>query len=307
MADSILADVDASGIYRIRNVNSGKCYVGSAKRFKQRWATHRSELRRGLHANKHLMRAWLKYGEESFVFEILEKCEPIALIPTEQSWMDKLRPEYNLAPRAGNCLGVKHSEEAKRKISERNKGNKYCLGRRATEKCKAAVAMANRGRRFKRPPAAILATAEKHRGMKRSEETRRKISESRRGKKLKQPRSAEYRAKISAAHKGRKISDEHMAALQAGRSRRVFTEEQRLATAKDVRDSYRDGRRSSVKSREHLDKIGKTCAKLSDEQVRDIRARHCVGETVESLARLFGSPPSTITQICKGTRYRWVL
>lgn len=307
MADAILADVNSSGIYQILNLSNGKRYIGSAKCFRKRWACHLSGFRTGKHPNRKLLRSWLKHGKESFVFEILETCTDEKLIVREQHWIDASRPEYNLSPTAGNCLGVKMTDQAKRKISERNLGNMYCVGRKLSEATKRAIGVANSKRRgFKRSPEAVAKSAAKHRGMKRSDETRRKIADSRIGKKLKQPRSAEYRAKMSAAHKGRVISDGHMAALQAGRALQVFTAERRSALSERIRQQYESGKRSREKSEEHKNRIGMRFAKLSDEQVREIRTRRLDGDTCRAIAAKFSCPESTVAQICRGKRYRWV-
>ena len=34
-----------SGVYRLTNKNNGKVYIGSAKRFKERWSQHTASLR----------------------------------------------------------------------------------------------------------------------------------------------------------------------------------------------------------------------------------------------------------------------
>ena len=43
-----------SGVYAIVNTLNGKKYVGSTKCFKERFAEHRSQLRKGNHKNVHL-------------------------------------------------------------------------------------------------------------------------------------------------------------------------------------------------------------------------------------------------------------
>lgn len=45
-----------------------------------------------------------------------------------------------------NFYGKKHTDAAKLAISKANSGNKYCLGRPATQKCKDAVAASNKNR-----------------------------------------------------------------------------------------------------------------------------------------------------------------
>lgn len=66
-----------TGIYCIINVHNNKVYVGGAyKSLRKRWDAHRSNLRCGTHHNKHLQAAWDKYGEDWFLFDIIERCGP---------------------------------------------------------------------------------------------------------------------------------------------------------------------------------------------------------------------------------------
>jgi group I intron endonuclease len=60
-----------TGIYQILNKVNGKSYVGSAVNIKKRWAVHRHTLRNNKNS-PHLQKAWNKYGEESFEFNVLE-------------------------------------------------------------------------------------------------------------------------------------------------------------------------------------------------------------------------------------------
>ena len=64
-----------SGIYQIRNINNGKVYIGSAKRFKQRATEHIRSLLKGTHHNKHLQGAFNLEGTDAFIFEVLEVVE----------------------------------------------------------------------------------------------------------------------------------------------------------------------------------------------------------------------------------------
>lgn len=61
-----------SGIYRIRNLITGKIYIGqTTMHFIKRYWHHQWKLSNCSHDNKHLQAAQLKYGEENFVFEVL--------------------------------------------------------------------------------------------------------------------------------------------------------------------------------------------------------------------------------------------
>jgi group I intron endonuclease len=113
-----------SGIYAITHYDSGRLYIGSAINISERWYRHLSSLRRGRHENSYLQRAWNKYGEEAFIlsiFDIVEKKED--LIPAEQAWIDKTPRTmlFNRRMDAASGLGVRHSPETCRKISENNR------------------------------------------------------------------------------------------------------------------------------------------------------------------------------------------
>jgi Straboviridae intron-associated endonuclease 1 len=78
----------ASGVYQIRCIPTGKIYVGSAVNLRKRWEQHYRSLRKGEHRNHYLQHAWDKYGEEQFVFEILELVDVSHLLEAEQEWID---------------------------------------------------------------------------------------------------------------------------------------------------------------------------------------------------------------------------
>lgn len=61
-----------SGIYSIIHVLSGKRYIGSSRNIYNRLLSHRKELRKNIHPNDYLQKAWNRYGELSFKFEIIE-------------------------------------------------------------------------------------------------------------------------------------------------------------------------------------------------------------------------------------------
>lgn len=110
------------GIYKITNTVTRKFYIGSAVNIKRRWACHRCLLSANTHYNRHLQNSWNKHGEDSFTFEVLEYCGKERLIEREQFYIDNEKPAYNISPTAGNILGVKFTDETKRKRSEAKKG-----------------------------------------------------------------------------------------------------------------------------------------------------------------------------------------
>ncbi len=63
-----------SAIYAIINTTNNKIYIGSSSNCAKRFRHHQSELRNGNHHNLHLLNAYNKYGEDAFVYMILQKC-----------------------------------------------------------------------------------------------------------------------------------------------------------------------------------------------------------------------------------------
>lgn len=111
-----------SGIYKITSIINNKIYIGSSKNIEKRFNVHKKQLNNNTHINPHLQSSWNKYGEENFVFDILEYCDISNLIEKEQFYMDKTLC-YNREIGFNNCikadrpLGYKHTEEAKKRMS----------------------------------------------------------------------------------------------------------------------------------------------------------------------------------------------
>lgn len=170
------------GIYAIINVANHHCYVGSSVDLRKRFQYHFGDLLRGVHVNAHLQHAYTLYGAAVFIFVILEHVpRKEDLVAREQHYMDLLKPEYNIAPVAGNSLGVVRTPEFKAKLSAINKGK-----------------------------------ISPNRGKKMSDEQKAKMSAARLGKPGKVP-TAEHRAKISAANSGKKRSDEQRSRISAAK------------------------------------------------------------------------------------------
>jgi group I intron endonuclease len=124
-----MAKIKLSGIYKIQHID-GKMYVGSAINIDKRWKLHLAQLHSNRHHSILLQRAWNKYGEVAFKFEVLEIVDNPTkelLEEREQFWMDYYQcydPEkgYNVAIKAGTNLGIKKSKEARLKLSLARKG-----------------------------------------------------------------------------------------------------------------------------------------------------------------------------------------
>lgn len=120
----------SSGIYRITNTARGsKSYIGSSTNLEKRWIDHRHRLRRGVHFNIYLQRAWNKSGEAAFEFAIIEWLPKEQLAEREAFWIDRtlsyLREfGYNLTKdTVAPTRGTKRPEVGK-KISAALRGKK---------------------------------------------------------------------------------------------------------------------------------------------------------------------------------------
>lgn len=181
-----------TGIYSIQNTVNGRLYIGSAaKSFSDRWSGHRSALREGTHCNLALQRAWKKYGESSFLFSILVRCCPEECLKEEQRFIDDLWSTgrlYNHSPTAGSLLGIKHRPEVAAKLAARcRRLAKANLGRKVSEETRKRM-------------------SESHKGKKISLESIRKRIETLR--KLEYAPSDEARRNMAAAQRGKKMSDD---------------------------------------------------------------------------------------------------
>lgn len=142
-------------IYQITNMVNGKYYIGSAQSFERRVWQHKYDLRRGTHKNPRLQAAWNKYGEDAFVFEVIEQlAEGADQLLVEDMHLSQHvgRQEcYNInssaeLPRLGQTL----SDDAKAKLSRNRKGkhageNHYRYGTTLNEETRKKIGDAQRG------------------------------------------------------------------------------------------------------------------------------------------------------------------
>ncbi len=164
------------GIYCITNKINGKKYIGQSLDIERRFRNHKKACH-----NIYLRRSVEKYGLDSFLFEILEEVSEELLEEKERYYIDLFNTRdpskgYNLkdagphgelsadvkARMSKSRTGLKLSEDRKQKISEAMKGNRNASVPCSDDK-KKKISEANKGR-------------------KRSEETRRKMSEKKLGK-----------------------------------------------------------------------------------------------------------------------------
>lgn len=114
-----------SGIYCITNIQNQKCYIGSSKNLYSRKYSHFNKLKANKHCNVYLQRAYNKYGENNFVFYVLELCDIKQLKLQEIHWMNLFqsflpKKGYNLM--LPNKDYISHSKKTREKMSTNSKG-----------------------------------------------------------------------------------------------------------------------------------------------------------------------------------------
>ena len=107
-----------SGIYKITNTVNGKSYIGQSRNIKSRWVKHKCPSNE---AGRVMKRAILKYGWESFRFEVIEYCHESMLDDREVFHISLSKPEYNMTSGGTGCGGMRHSEETRALLSKLGK------------------------------------------------------------------------------------------------------------------------------------------------------------------------------------------
>lgn len=79
------------GVYSIINMVTGTEYIGATTQpIKARWKNHRGELISNRHRNKWLQVDWNRYGEQAFIFVVIEVVkDQDAVFVREQYWQDR--------------------------------------------------------------------------------------------------------------------------------------------------------------------------------------------------------------------------
>jgi group I intron endonuclease len=219
-----------SGIYIITCNTNGKVYVGQSQRIHNRWKGHIGLLVKGTHGNEHLQRAWNKYGEENFVFEILLSLDPADSPELSDYWEDYFIRIFKSIDReyGFNRSEVGHgcSDAARIETAKANKARVW------TEEMREKIRIANSKRIWSR-------------------ESREKDAESQRAL---PPQSAKTREKKRIAATGRTHSDEVKKKIGLKHKGKIVSEETRrkLSEFNKGKPSPTKGKKMSEESRKKM-------------------------------------------------------
>lgn len=163
-----------SGIYFIGCSKTKKFYIGSSKNVKKRFYQHKYCLTKNKHSSLYMQNSWNLYGEDSFIFSLLEECLTDKLLEREQFYLDSTKcyiPEIGFntgrdAKAAGR--GIKLSEERKKKCAS-------WTGRRHTEEAKKKIRIGNMGKTLSKETKLLIGESSRKRII--SEEAKLKIKE----------------------------------------------------------------------------------------------------------------------------------
>lgn len=216
-----------TGIYKITCLSNNKIYIGSANNIYKRWNEHIWELNNQKHDNKHLQDAWNKYGEENFVFEIIEECNKDIKLDREQYYLDLYEPYnrdkgFNIAKNALAPMdGRKHSEETKKHFSETRKGELHpWWGRHHSEETRRKLSEIHKG----------LQAGENNPfyGKHHTDEAKRKVSEANKGKHRTEEQKQHLSEVFSGSNNpfyGKKHSEDNLKKMSENRKGKCCGEE----------------------------------------------------------------------------------
>jgi group I intron endonuclease len=212
----------AQGVYVIHCLLSNKLYIGSASyspaksgkkgktSIRQRILGHKQFLKKRQHQNKHLQKAFDKYGEDNFVFYVIEVVDGSYehLLERELYWQIhynslNCKYGYNILP-AGNKggFGIKASLETKAKMS------RVRIGKKHSEATKLKIGCAHKNKQVSKETGEKISNANKGRGVGRKL-SREHVEKAIRGLRLSNPRKKKFKGVRKASQSSWRVVVDH--------------------------------------------------------------------------------------------------
>lgn len=201
-------------IYCITCRLNGKSYVGQTiTSLLHRWSEHKLDAKHG--GNALLYRAIRKYGPDAFDLRVLEECHSIdELNEREQFWISELKT---------------HSDEGYNCTD----GGQGCTGFKHSEETKQHLSEVLSGRKFSEEHRRNL--SESHKGRKHTEETKQKCSIAAKRRHY----TDEQRARVADSNHNRIISQETREKMSQSQLGRHHTDESKLKMSNSRRGKKR--------------------------------------------------------------------
>lgn len=80
-----------TGVYGIICLANRRLYIGQSKNIYKRFSNHKYKLRKNIHQNPGLQKAWNKYGDEYFKLFLIEETTLKKIFKREAWWIDTLK------------------------------------------------------------------------------------------------------------------------------------------------------------------------------------------------------------------------
>ena len=118
--DILKEQKDKSGVYCLINKINGNAYVGSSVNLASRMRNYLNTtfLKSKQNINMPIVKALLKYNQESFTLLILEYVEPNYLTKRDTYYITSVIPYYNVLKQGYSSLGYNHTKETKELLYE---------------------------------------------------------------------------------------------------------------------------------------------------------------------------------------------
>lgn len=177
------------GIYYIKNLTNNKIYIGQSVDILKRFNTHKHQLRNNIHTNSHLQSSFNKYGENNFEFGLIKSVKERYLNRLEKLYIkiyDSTNPAkgYNIASGGNSNSGWIAPQEVRDKMSKAHEGKKpYEMTNKTRQKISESLKGHIPWNKGKSCPQ-LQGVNHPMYGKHHSEESKQKISESKKGQKL---------------------------------------------------------------------------------------------------------------------------
>jgi len=270
-------------IYQIYNKENGKIYIGSTINFKKRKKEHKNCLENNTHGNKHLQRAWNEDGSNVFDFKIIENVFDFKIV------------ENNIMRR--NHILRREQYYINKFILKNNKiDHTRCYN--------ISITATGGGGPCSEETKKKMSDSKK--GKKHSEKAKKKMSDSKKGIVF----SEEHKKKISKSHKGKILSEKTKKKMSKSHKGKIISLETKKKTSIAMKGKTNaKGSKHTPKHRKKMSEmfIGENNPNAKLTKVQVLKIKMLLRDTKLSgveIGRHFGVTKYTISDIKKGKRWK---